>query len=133
MTYPDIFAGLSFAKRYLKINGPLIDSHVVCPYDATRNWLGRYDPIVRLIEFNGIPLWDTIFHESVHYWQHERGDDLETSYLNMKTFGDYWMSPFEIEARELSAQMMEAYFPPERTPWERFHGGFGLRSDHTYY
>lgn len=131
---------ISWAKTRLKIVGSLerdwslSDSRPV--YVA-----GEYHPTTRTISFYGVPTLNTIFHEAVHYRQHEQGVDFKTVRAKATSrysdaFSAYWNSWTERDARNRARQMEIAYResigesisqPP--APWK----GGGLRSDHTYY
>lgn len=147
-----LIAAHEFARKYLGIKSfGCFSRYRVLPYDAARTWLGIFHGF-GLIEYNGMPSYGTIFHEAVHYHQYQRGEDLKVSYARIKTFGDYWNEPFEVEARDKAAEMIRRYLPsigieipvylhPDN--WEGYEERLsapkepwpfrGLRSDHTYY
>lgn len=92
-----------------------------CPY------AGIYLPKSREIVFNGEPSWTTVFHECVHYRQHEREGsafpavyenaraELRTDLLAQGAPEDmverlaYERCPYEVEAREKSYEMAAVY------------------------
>lgn len=108
---------LTFAKVYLHIESPCFPwDYEVQPYDATLGWAGCYRPVTQRMHFNGSPAWEVVFHEAVHFQQHERGEDLETVYARFAfeptpeaAYAAYWTHPFEVEARTKAREMSVVY------------------------
>lgn len=117
-----------FAKSYLGITmRSFLWCYTVDKKRDGRGYAGIYLPESRSILFNGGPSWATVFHECVHYRQHEReGATFLAAYENsraelridllargapedMAERLAYERCPYEVEAREKSYEMTTVY------------------------
>lgn len=112
----EIVAAFAFARDYLGIQSKtFLWDWDVRSWSVTLGYHGAYYPERRRILFNGDPSLDTIFHEAVHYWQHEQGDDFTSlRAVTVETGSDaahqaYLSCPREIEARGKAREMAVAY------------------------
>ncbi len=134
MMTSEIVMAIRYAARYLGMREDLLDAwrcwEIVPPLLLNESVLGSYH--LGRITFYGEPIHETVFHEMVHMWQDERGEPLDIAYSQIKTFGDYYRLPYEIEARDLAAKMMKAYLPMGYLRSGPSLFGYGLKSDHVY-
>lgn len=129
---------LLWAKAHLGVNGPMEQRARI---KGVRGFtLGQYHSDTRSITFCDEPSLETVFHEAVHFWQHECGADFVASRADSRAhhsnvFEAYYNDRYEVEARAKAADMCEMYpgpkpmWSPSATRWN----GNGLYSDHTYY
>lgn len=117
-----------FAKSYLGITTrSFLWCYTIEKHRAHIGFAGVYLSESREIIFNGEPSWDTVFHECVHYHQHEREGgsflkayensraELRTGFLAQGAPEDmaerlaYEQCPYEVEAREKAREMATVY------------------------
>lgn len=103
-----VYRALVWARSYLDIkNRAIVWSYRILPPNRSVYWAGRYEMASRLILFNGAPTLDTVFHESVHWWQHEIGTlSLPVAF---NTCAEHDAHPIEIEARTRTTELTDAY------------------------
>ncbi len=125
MDHGRIVRALKWAAQYLGIKRGGFEEAFECTgYGLADDDLAAYHLTRRVIGFcprRGQPSFTTIFHEAVHAWQDERGDDLMGAALRLRevleregaySYMDaYLNAPHEVEAREVAAKMVYAYEP----------------------
>lgn len=108
-----VYRALVWARSYLGIKARSIAwSYRILPRNRSVYWAGRYEMARRMILFNGPPTLDTVFHESVHWWQHEVGTLSLSVAFDSTT--QYLSHPIEIEARARATELSLAYAPLSR-------------------
>ena len=130
---------LSFAKEYLGIFDDIVRAYTIHPFKKDYWAAGWYCRQEHRIFFNGFPNLNTIFHEAVHYWQAERGEDMQASHEEAAKrynnwYEQYWNRSIEVEARAKAEELEEVYtgIPCIHSTWTPWPFD-GLKSDHTYY
>lgn len=105
---------LYFAKKYLKIKNKFFDQNFeVLKFSEDRSWAGMFSLNSSTIYFNGYPTNNTIFHESVHFWQWE--NKILVNYPNYCYLSGterhfaYLYEPLEQQAITF-ASLMEIYY-----------------------
>ena len=124
---------LDFAQKWLGIKNPLFrESFEILSRDGTR-WYGSYYPRSKKMCFNGSPSLFTIFHESVHFYQDERGMifDCFIHLHKERRMKAYLDSEQEIEA-DLLAALMRRDFEVEKRRKDYRHNLFWSGKSKTF-